>query len=250
MLNSQLIDSLGREISMSEPYLYFDHWSRGYAVNLCQVYVCQFEKRLLPTFDDIDDEANAASGEFYSAGIASISEDGDPSSLASDAFEHGLKVWEELDFVRSQLVALAATGLFHLWERLTKRFIAVDLRRRGFEATPPISRWTFDDTMSCLTKMGWDVRREPFFPDLERLQLLANAVKHGHGPSRDRLAARWPEVLRDHATQPSSFVHLEWDDPQVTPDHFNQVASAVMAFWSSFPESLPLRQSERGGSSA
>jgi hypothetical protein len=52
------------------------------------------------------------------------SEDGeDEGAVADDAEEYGHRVYADLEFVRQQVTGLAIAGLYHLWERLVKKFI-------------------------------------------------------------------------------------------------------------------------------
>jgi hypothetical protein len=101
------------------PSLSFCQFSRKIALETTSVYVDGFKARLLPVFDHIEEEANAATEKAWEATMSSpvCNEDVDPSVYAEAAQEYGLEVYENLQFTRQQLLGLAAAGLYHLWER-------------------------------------------------------------------------------------------------------------------------------------
>ncbi|MCB1882682.1 MAG: hypothetical protein KDG89_01605 [Geminicoccaceae bacterium] len=219
------------------PELHFYEFAREYALRLNAAYAKGFRTRLLPTFADINLEANNAVNEFADLARGMMDPD-DAYQYAEEAYMHGLRVYEELDFIKRQTIALGLAGLFHLWERMIKRFIGDELRRHGFQAKKDIGKWNFSDIVSCLKTFDFDLTQQAFWQDLNRLHLIANTVKHGYGPSRTRLAAEWPEIFNNLGAEASSFVRLEYDDPQFAEEHFDQFAETLKTFWEHFPERL------------
>ena len=89
-------------------------------------YSSGFANRVLSGFQDIEAEAEAAGEEYFESRMnreASEDDGVDEGAVADDAQEYGLSLYADLEFVRQQVTGLAIAGLYHLWERLVKKFI-------------------------------------------------------------------------------------------------------------------------------
>jgi hypothetical protein len=164
--------------------------------------------------------------------------------IADDAHEHGFAVYEDLEFVSLQVIGLAIAGLYHLWERLTKEFL---LRQFMWQVSDEhrlkkvVAQANFAQIIESLEEMGWSVRSAAFYGDLDRARLIAAVVKHGDGKSCDELIAVAPELFHDFGdkllNEGRGAKELE-----LTRNHVEVSAAAVVAFFSGFPQCL--RQSE------
>jgi hypothetical protein len=68
---------------------------------------------------------------------------------------------------------------------------------------------------------------QPFARDLHKLNLISNAVKHGHGRSLTLLAEEFPDLFLHRApNEPLVLEHLF-----LTPELLRQLAASVAAFW-------------------
>jgi hypothetical protein len=152
---------------------------------------------------------------------------------------HAQGVYSDLEFVRRQITGLAASGLYHFWERLLKEFLVWELWRRA-GLTPPksIYKANFEQLTTLLLDHGWDIKAMDFYRDLERLCLVANTVKHGDGQSCDKLLVAAPELFFD-CRWPSLNDRRGADDLRLDVGHFEQFTQAVRAFFEQFPERLP-----------
>jgi hypothetical protein len=103
-----------------------------YALDLVRAYSSGFADRVLPGFQDIEAEADAASEAYFNGRMNQMAnEDGpweDEEAVAEHAQEHGLSVYTDLEFVCQQVTGLAIAGLYHLWERLVKEFLETSFR--------------------------------------------------------------------------------------------------------------------------
>jgi hypothetical protein len=82
-----------------------------------------------------------------------------------------------------------------------------------------------------LARCGYDIEGQPFTRDLHKLNLISNAVKHGHGRSLTQLAKEFPDLLLHRAPE-----------EELTPEHLfltaellNELSASVAAFWEVFP---------------
>src|SRR5438309_10603571 len=99
---------------------------KHYTLDVVLAYSSGFANRVLSGFQDIEAEAEAAGEEYFESRMnreASEDDGVDEGAVADDAQEYGLSLYADLEFVRQQVTGLAIAGLYHLWERLVKKFI-------------------------------------------------------------------------------------------------------------------------------
>jgi hypothetical protein len=228
---------------MHEPSLNLDRFGRKIAVNATRVYVEAFSKRLFPTFDHVDDEANAAADTAWQSAMSSPDVDpdrADPSDFAEAAQAYGLEVYENLIFTQQQLHGLAVAGLYHLWERLLKQFLCKELRGWEIDGRPAnqkVAPANFDVLKLILTEFGYMLEQQPFYSNLSESRLVANVVKHGDGKSCEQLQAAAPQLFEGYTYHFDIFSKA--DSLVISPSDFARYADAIREFWDSFPEWLP-----------
>ena len=189
-------------------------------------------------FNDISGEADAAFDEFREAAEQRMGQDVDPDTYIDQAYEYGFKIYQDMLFVKRQTITISLIGAFHLWERLIKRFIAHEFRLDNFEPKKEITKWNFYDIEEQLQFFKFELSQQAYWPSLNRLRLLANAMKHGPGGSYDKLAAEWPEAFYGCGKTTSSFVTFEYNEPELAEDHFDELVASILIFWKEFPERL------------
>jgi hypothetical protein len=215
---------------------------KHYALDVVRAYSSGFADRVLPGFQDIEAEAEAACEEYFESRTnreVGENESGeDEGAVADDAEEYGQRVYSDLEFVRQQITGLAIAGLYHLWERLVKKFIETSflvvvkppvtlekVRRADFKA---VVGWLRDH-------FGWDIKAESFFADLDHLHLVANVVKHGNGDSCKLLLAKAPELFRDISHLVGASELPRADDLILEREHFLKFTGAIVQFIKCFP---------------
>jgi hypothetical protein len=113
--------------------------------------------------------------------------------------ERGFSVYRDLKFVREQVTGLAIAGIYHLWERLLKEFIVNPYRFDGPTNVLPtkeeVFKADFPKLEAVLHEVGWTIKTEGFYSDLDRLRLVANVVKHGDGPACKALLEKAPDMF-------------------------------------------------------
>jgi hypothetical protein len=223
---------------MTAPYpLFFP----DYALGLTKAYVEGFASRLLPVLAGIKDEADEREKEYRHRAVRRIDPEAEPDweSIEEAAFEHGLEHYEYLVFLRGQLIGLASAGLFHLWEKLSKDFIDIELRHVAqLPGHNDIAKWHFHQICSKLGKAGIHIK-PGIRSELDLLRKLTNTVKHGAGQSCQGLFKGAPELFGVHAKIPP-FDHMTADMLHLEPEHFERFARAVLGFWQCVPRTVVL----------
>lgn len=164
-----------------------------------QIYIGQIaklletlERRLLPTFESISEEASEIQKEAHSLyQHASASNEWLDPALASEvAFEAGMEHFDMVLDIRQGLLNLFAANLFHLFEQQIREF---NSRILGLP----------DKHHASEILKAWDTAlgRPIFSPDqqtvLSEVSLLAHTVKHGDGSSSEKLFAIAPNLFRE-----------------------------------------------------
>jgi hypothetical protein len=234
---SQRRHVLSNSARQMKAQLYFDDYRRNLCVSLTTVYIDGVRERIIPSFNDYDERAEQARDDYLQELMSSATESTDGESIYESAFAHGLKNYLDGIFLSHQMIAISSAGLYHLWERLIKSFIAEEADKDRIQYEKSISKWNMYDIASCLAGFGHNIKDNNSWKYLNRLRLVSNAVKHGPGLSKRELLSEWPEVFSSpHEEQfISSFyqneIHLE-------VDHFDQLAKSVCLFWDEMPERL------------
>ncbi|UTF51450.1 hypothetical protein NLA06_06055 [Desulfomicrobium sp. ZS1] len=205
------------------------------------------ERRLLPTFDTIDQEAeSAANAEWERLMHMPGDPDGDPSVFVDQAFEAGLAHYESISSIRQALLNTYAATLYHAWEQQLLAF-----HRRGVlhPAEEDDNALLNLKTMKKrLNAAGIDLTKLPSWPLINELRLLANAVKHADGISGDDLKQLRPDLFEHPSTKELDlpkfggarrvYMPLSGDDIFVTLDALKSYCSALVQFWSEFSDAL------------
>jgi hypothetical protein len=75
----------------------------------------------------------------------------------------------------------------------------------------------FNAMLCVLAQCGYVTDDQPFARDLHKLNLISNAVKHGHGHSLTQLAEEFPDLFLDRApNEPLVLEHLFLTPAQAT----------------------------------
>ena len=200
--------------------------------------------KLTPLFDKMNEEADEHAEDTFQSLRAGTSWEGGPdeSELAEQALEAGIEHYEDLMFVKGQLMALAAAGLYHLWERTLKSFIIRELSHYGLADNDraKILRADFPTLRGWLVGMGFPTEQPVLLSDLNLLSLIANVAKHGEGASFEKLVALAPEFVEGPYGAMMGISMTSADGLWITPERFDRLATAVDRFWESLPEWLPV----------
>jgi hypothetical protein len=205
------------------------------------------ERRLLPTFDAIDQEAESiVNAEWERLMHLSGYSDQDPSAFAEQAFEAGIAQYEAMSDIRQSLLNTYAATLYHAWEQQLLAFHRREVLRPAEES---------DNALLNLTKLkerlngaGIDVTKLPSWAKIYELRLLANTVKHADGSSADELKQLRPDLFEHPNTTEFGlpkfggarrvYMPLSGNDIYVTLDALKSYCSTLVQFWSELADVL------------
>lgn len=256
----------------SENTLFIDgfFWSRHFEQVFCRpvyVFIEAVEKRLLPTFDNIEAEATAvANDEWERFMTATVGPDDcvDPGDFADQAQDAGIEYCESLANVKQSLLNLSAVTLHHMFEQQMLFFYrkeVLDLRAaKRLEALVKKNlqkakeRLEVGTVMKCLKGGGINLHTLNAWVPLNELRLVANTIKHADGISSEQLRAKRPELfihprLRDRPDFMKGHLPLyqpaAGEDLYLTLDDLKVYGEAVQQFWREFGEVILERSQKR-----
>lgn len=226
--------------------LYCCQWTKQAALDTNKAYTDGFHDRLMTTFESIDEEANKASQAYWDSAMslpAYEHEYRDMGDFADGAMDAGIEVFENLSFVREQLIQISIAGLYHLWERTFKQFLIKGLKYYQYEDNvfKNIEKFSFLDIVDSLQQFDFDPSQQPYYRKLNELRLVANVVKHGTGKAFDDLTKTSPKLFEKNEFNLGLSPNI--DDLKLTPNHFMDYSYAIKEFWMLLPERMVLKVS-------
>lgn len=227
---------------MKDIQLHFCSSNRYVASSQNRAFAEGVRSKLMPLFDNMHEEADEHAESTFQNLRQGVSWEGGPdeSELADQALGEGIEHYENLMFVKGQLIALAAAGLYHLWERTLKSFIIRELSHRGLAGSDrsKILRADFPTLREWLTRMGFPAEHSSILDELHVLSMVANVAKHGEGASFEKLVTLAPEFVEGPYGPMMGISMTSADGLWITQERFNRLASAVDRFWEVLPEWL------------
>lgn len=136
----------------------------------------------------------------------------------------------EMGALYNHMLGLAFAGLFHIFERhLLVTLYRLNYRRGGdVWGTKTPKRWSFDKYKVALEVGGYPITGE-IGTYVERLRLIANAMKHASPHATQELGDAFPELFW------AGDANRGLDSLQLTPDLLRESAAALARFWREFP---------------
>jgi hypothetical protein len=205
------------------------------------------ETRLLPTFDDLDREAEReADSEWERLGRTGDPESADPGELAERAQDAGIEYYASMDGVRQTLINLSVAALYHLLEQQLLVFHRQQVLHPREENDASLMSITELDAR--LSRAGIEIKKFDSWAKVDELKAVTNAVKHAEGRSAEELRQLRPDLfihpqLRETATlhlSPPSPVYLPLagEDIFLTAQDLQAYCSALLAFWAELGKAI------------
>lgn len=215
-------------------YVSFGRWAHDIFAPAILSYSNIIIERIAPMFDDVDGEADRAAQEVL--GWSCWGED-DYERAVETAYEHALEKARQFMELRSAFLATGVSGLFHLFEKQVLRHLNNELRDW---LDKPISQW--QDATIILEKLrklnedGQESNLHEFINDIniKELRLVANAVKHGEGPSLNKLREIGAVVVRDEIIKEDCNVGagtILGVYLSITPEDIIRYRDSIIKFW-------------------
>ncbi len=215
-------------------------WIDGQFVREVSTFRSVVTRRILPAFENIEDEAKEAGAEALKRLSSGAGPDDDYASIGERAFDSEISKYELLSAARQAVLNLIAVAIYHQFEQHQITLLRRELIVNGTEDDE--SRIDSKTFVQVLTGQGIDVRTYPEWPKLTELRLVANVAKHAEGESAAKLEELRPDLfvapsVRDMPPFGSWKVRrrvykpLSGEDLYVTPADLGTYFDGIIAFW-------------------
>ena len=201
------------------------------------VIVGALEDRLLPSFDDISEEADKAAEHAWNEYISrpATTEYDDPADSAEQAEDVGINLCMLLSGVRRGAINLFAVALYHAFEQQIIHFHGqrdwglhicyFDKKRRN-----PVQGFRQEQLCKRI-----DIESFKSWQKIDELRLVANTVKHAEGDSAKDLR----DIRRDFFEFPDQPIAqpLLGEDVEVSVEDIKNYRDHLVQFWEEFSSS-------------
>ena len=198
------------------------------------------EKRMLPAFDGIDEEAHAVTEKAWNDFMAMpATGDEDPSDFVEPAQQAGVAHYMLLDGVRQGMINLFAAALYHVFEQQVLLFLREELLNRREKGDPQLFRLSV--ATERLGAIGINVKEFASWAKIDELRLVANTAKHAEGESAEQLRQTRLDLFEHPRTREIGFSFgkvrrplyspLAGEDLYVSLTDIQQFRDSLIEFW-------------------
>jgi len=204
------------------------------------------EKRVLPGFENIEEESKRVSEDAWEAFMSMPGTgDEDPVDFAEDAEQAGVSHYLLLDGIRQGMLNLFAAALYHAFEQQIMLFHRREVLRPAEDNNYALL--TLSEFQNRLADFGVDIKTFSSWAKIEELRLIANAVKHAEGSSAKRLKTLRPDMFQSPhldelgvpgARNPRIFQPLVGEDLYVSITDVHDYCAALVIFWQELSDAM------------
>lgn len=205
-----------------------------------------FKDRILPSFENIEKEAEDVQNDFYNNVMHSPCDDPDaidPASIAESALELGIDYYEKISLMKYNTLAMWISMLYQYWEQQVRKFL-YDEERHYFEL----------EFKTFCSRGIRDIKEEFLFhkvnieelicwEKIDELRLLCNSLKHGDGNSAQELKKRRPDLFVREELGNIDLLKLYKATLlevvlNIDEKSFYKYCDVLMSFWDELPERM------------
>jgi hypothetical protein len=168
-------------------------WFRNVCIVEIRCLADNVEKRFLPTFDSMTEEAEKIEQEAWKRFEESADSDADPGAGAERAFQDGLAHYMDLEGLQQGFLNFSAAYCYHLFEQQILYFHKKELLKPQEEGN--LELLNTKEVISRFKERGIVIYQFKSWPKIDELRLVANVVKHGDGLSCEQLKKLRPEMF-------------------------------------------------------
>ena len=204
------------------------------------------EKRVLPGFENIEEESNQVSEETWKKFMSMPGTgDEDPADFAEAAEQAGVSHYLLLDGIRQGMLNLFAVALYHAFEQQIMLFHRGEVLKPAEENDHALL--THSEFQSRLARSGVYIKTFSSWAKIEELRLVANVVKHAEGNSAKRLHTLRPDMFqKPHLVQlelPKTrnsriFQPLVGEDLYVSLTDIHDYRETLITFWQELSDAM------------
>ncbi len=203
-----------------------------------------FTDRVVRAFENINAEAEEVRDEAYARACANSNPEWDDEApICEWAEDQGADFWITVKDVQQGVINLMVAGLYHLLEQQADRLM--DDNGLPQPKAPASHKYHFERLKEQLKELKVDITRFASWSAVDELALVANTVKHGEGPSKEKLRKLNPclfavQYPSGHRGVPRAIrsLPLAGQGLYLTEDDFSRYHSALVQFWGELAEAL------------
>lgn len=213
---------------------------RLYFIELNDFYINQSKQRLLSQFNNLESEFNQKYEEFYEESGKHFDPDIHDSFTFVDAsHDAALSYYFMLSSMKTQTYLSILAGMFHNFDKTLRAWIEKELRFRFLLGEKFRAQlWKVDITKiyDLFKVLGWNVRTENFYEDLDACKLIVNFYKHGKGSALTQIINKYPQYLSNKDFS----INYTYDDSLVVLNEkdLEKFSNAISNFWRTVPDIL------------
>lgn len=212
-------------------------------------FVACIEKRVIPAFGNINEEAEKIEQEEFERLNAIGDEYGDLGDCAERATDKGITYYLDMTAAFQGLLNLFAAGLYHMFEQQILLFHRKALLLKDQEND--LKSINLNKVKEILANSSIDITSFSSYPKIDELRLVANTVKHADGDSAKKLKGHCPDLFEPllgsafmsmfpsiSATKRQVFQPLAGEDLYIKTENFKAYTKAVRIFWLELADAL------------
>ena len=219
---------------------FWEQFIRNQLVRQITIFVENIENRLLPTFDDIEKEAQKVEEQERERLCSSCSSpDIDPADLAEKAHDAGGEYYLMLSGVKQALLNISVTTLSHLFEQQILFFLRREVLHPSEENNLKLIRISV--FKERLQNQGIDIGKFESWATIKQLSLVANAIKHAEGKSAIELRQIRPNLFKHPILREQEwgfrvnyrrlYMPLAGEDLYTALEDLKKYRDAIVKFW-------------------
>lgn len=199
-------------------------------------------RRILPSFNDIEKEAVKIEERVFEEMSTSYNEYMDLSEAADTATEDAVDYYVTQKDLRQGILNMFAIALYHLFEQQCILFLRRELLSVNERNNNKLMK--FKEFESRLKKYGIKVRDFKSYKKVEELQLVANVTKHAEGRSSKKLELMRPDLFENPNCSFNDTYNLKnnitiyeplfGQDLYTSSNDLNSYAKSIKDFWTEF----------------
>lgn len=225
--------------------LFWSHYIRTVFIPLVEAFSNCFKQRVLPSFDNLSQEADQVANKAWDRLGSYATENTDPADLADRAFEKGLDFYQTMTEMAQGIRNLFAVGLYHLFEQQVLYFHRSELL--GFQEENDPKLFKTKEAFERLATHGIHIDQFRSWRRIWELQTLANAIKHADGVSCEALKKLRPDLFCHPEARELGAPYLPGlkvlqplagEAIYVTGEAFDEYVTTVKGFWGEWAEAL------------
>ncbi|TVM02697.1 MAG: hypothetical protein CV087_09010 [Candidatus Brocadia sp. WS118] len=234
----------------------WEDYFRNHCIKRINFYIDTLEKRILPVYDNIEQEAEKISEDKWEE-YMSLPGDGslDPSDFVDDATGEGVEYYLIMSGQKQALLNLSVTVLYHLSEQHLLFFHRKQMLSPGEEKSLKLLN-TKKLRKLLSTKELWnrlknhniDVEKFSFWSIFDEIRIVNNVVKHAEGESALELKSKRPDLFEppeligfsstSKIIDPWVYLPMAGEDLYISLDNLKRYKKGLIDFLEEFINAL------------